>query len=191
MNPFEDERYTRLGDMYDRSYPMTSEMHLPRRQIGMSHSQSESSIDIRKLSQPQNHYNTRPWQQHKPSSSGVVDNHIRFSEDTNTSSGSAGSSRGRGILRTPSPSKDLRTIREDASPEERRPTPATKRSRSPVKQLFGENGWLGKNTGMDGITTEETRKTGGFKHWGDKIKQRVDHLVCQENGIQGLNERLT
>lgn len=93
--------------------------------------------------------------------------------------------RGRSISRTPSPTKPppssnlsspkkLDDIKED-QPTDPLPSP-TKRSRSPVKQLFGEHGWLGKSTSMKELPSEQYRKT-GIKHWGGKLKQRVGEMV--------------
>lgn len=93
--------------------------------------------------------------------------------------------RGRSISRTPSPAKlppgaraaspsKLNDIKED-QPADFLLSP-TKRSRSPVKQLFGEHGWLGKSTSMKELPSEQYRKT-GIKHWGGKLKQRVEEMV--------------
>lgn len=133
---------------------------------GMSQSFSESTLDFRKDLQKNG---TGPLN-HTTLASAVSG--LRLSEDTSYSSNSS-SSRGRSLLRTPSPTKDLDIIEEVPSSEERSSSPI-KRSRSPVKQLFGENGWLGKS--MDKRSGSEPRKN-TLKHWGDKIRQRVDHLV--------------
>lgn len=52
----------------------------------------------------------------------------------------------------------------------------SRRSRSPMKKMFGENGWLGRSTSMKEMATEHDWKS-GFKHWGGKIKQRVEGIV--------------
>ena len=83
--------------------------------------------------------------------------------------------RGRPINRTPSPVK-LEDIKEDQPMNF--PSSPIKRSRSPVKQLFGENGWLGRSTSMKEMPSEEFRKN-GIKHWGGKLKQRVELIVRQ------------
>lgn len=49
-----------------------------------------------------------------------------------------------------------------------------RRSRSPHKKLFGENGWLGRSASMK--DNEKYRKT-PFKSLGEKIKQHVEGLV--------------
>ena len=83
------------------------------------------------------------------------------------------STRGRSTFRPPSPTK-LDDIAEIPITD-LRPSPV-KRSRSPVKQLFGEHGWLGRSTSMKELPSEEYRKT-GFKHWGEKLKHKVGELV--------------
>ena len=176
MNPFDDERYTRISDFLpsgsaDARSASTAQPTF--RHKGMSQSLSEGYIDFRKA---------YPKQSVKLPPSRIDDHRGRYSEDdgpVHTSS----PSRGRALSRTPSPLKDLSIIKEDPSPEvsptrssdEYLQTPV-KRSRSPVKQLFGEHGWLGKTPGSKDTNNEEARKN-GFKHWGDKLRQRVDHLV--------------
>jgi hypothetical protein len=51
-----------------------------------------------------------------------------------------------------------------------------------VKQLFGERGWLGRSTSMKELPSEEYRKT-GFKHWGEKLKQKVGEIVGQTSAL--------
>lgn len=60
------------------------------------------------------------------------------------------------------------------------PPSPIKRSRSPAKQLFGEQGWLGRSTSMRELPSEEFRKT-GIKHWGGKLKQRIEYIVSLFN----------
>lgn len=83
--------------------------------------------------------------------------------------------------RTPSPRR-LNDIKEEQGTNSfiensaaYHPSPI-KRSRSPVKQLFGEQGWLGRSTSMRELPSEEFRKT-GIKHWGGKLKQRIEYIV--------------
>jgi hypothetical protein len=47
------------------------------------------------------------------------------------------------------------------------------------KLLFGEGGWLGRSMSMKDLDepSERYRKT-GLKQWGEKLKQRVEDLVC-------------
>lgn len=54
--------------------------------------------------------------------------------------------------------------------------PPIARARSPKKQLFGENGWLGRGTSMKEAPDSKYRKT-GLKHLGERFKQGVDGLV--------------
>ena len=133
---------------------------------GMSHSQSEGNIDFR--SRATKDHNLRVG---KTFEGAAGHYHNRSSEDTIASSST---SRGRTITRTPSPVKTLEDIKEDQA--SRSPPNPTKRSRSPFKQMFGENGWLGRSTSMNELPNEKYRKT-GIKHWGGKIKQRVENLV--------------
>ncbi len=83
--------------------------------------------------------------------------------------------------RTPSPSR-LNDIKEEQGTNSfiensaAFPPSPIKRSRSPAKQLFGEQGWLGRSTSMRELPSEEFRKT-GIKHWGGKLKQRIEYIV--------------
>jgi len=132
----------------------------------MSHSQSESNIDFR--SNPTIAYNVRVGKMFVPRS-----DHQRSSEDTDNTAVSSSFSRGRSVTRTPSPAKILEDIKEDRSPRSS-PTPTPrKRSRSPMKKLFGENGWLGKSMSMKDLPSHKK----GLKHWGGKVKERVENLV--------------
>lgn len=140
--------------------------HKGHKSAGMSHSQSEGNIDFR--SGAVHDHNLRVGKTYE---SAAGDYRTRRSEDTDASSSF---SRGRTITRTPSPVKTLEDINEDQAYN---PAPSpTKRSRSPFKQMFGENGWLGRSTSMNELPNEKYRKT-GIKHWGGKIKQRVENLV--------------
>ena len=68
-------------------------------------------------------------------------------------------------------------IKEDSYIESSEvPSSPTKRSRSPMKQLFGERGFLGRSTSMKELPSEEYRKK-GVKHWSEKIKQRVGGMT--------------
>lgn len=53
-----------------------------------------------------------------------------------------------------------------------------RRSRSPHKKLFGENGWLGRSTSMKELPAEKYKKP-AFKNFGEKIKQRVGDFVSK------------
>ena len=176
LNPFYDERYTKIADSYyipalknnttanGRPPVPAKQGHRGHKSPGMSHSQSESNIDFR--APPTNAHNLRRGKMFAMHG----DNSGRTSEDSAASS----LSRGRSISRTPSPVKLLEDIKEDQSPSS--PVAPPKRSRSPLKQLFGEGGWLGKSTSFKELPDEEYRKK-GLKHWGEKIKQRVEDLV--------------
>ena len=133
---------------------------------GMSHSQSEENIDLR--SREIKDHNLRVGKTFERVAS---DHNTRSSQDTDASSSF---SRGRTITRTPSPVKTLEDIKEDQASN--LPLTPIKRSRSPFKQMFGENGWLGRSTSMNELPNEKYRKN-GIKHWGGKIKQRVENLV--------------
>lgn len=140
--------------------------HKGHKSPGMPHSQSEGNIDFR----------SRGIKDHSLRAGKTLegfagDYNTRSSQDTDASSSI---SRGRTITRTPSPVKVLEDIREDQTSNS--PPSPTKRSRSPFKQMFGENGWLGRSTSMHELPNERYRKN-GIKHWGGKIKQRVENLV--------------
>ena len=149
--------------------PSKVDHHKGHKSPGMSHSQSEGNIDFR--SRAIKDHNIRVG---KTFESAAGDYHTRRSEDTDAS---FSFSRGRTITRTPSPVKTLEDIKEDQTYN---PTPSPiKRSRSPFKQMFGENGWLGRSTSMHELPNEKYRKT-GIKHWGGKIKQRVENLASDK-----------
>ena len=62
------------------------------------------------------------------------------------------------------------------------PRPLAKRSRSPMKKMFGENGWLGKSPSMYEIANEYPRKS-NLKQWSGKIRQRVGGIVSSFDQI--------
>lgn len=132
----------------------------------MPHSQSEGNIHFRSRGVTDHNFRVG-----KTLEDVAGDYHKRSSQDTDASSSL---SRGRTLTRTPSPIKTLEDIKEDQTSDST-PSP-TKRSRSPFKQMFGENGWLGRSTSMHELPNERYRKN-GIKHWGGKIKQRVENLV--------------
>lgn len=131
---------------------------------GMPHSQSENNIDFR--APPTNVHNLRVGK--------VFATRNDYTARSSEESGASSFSRGRSVSRTPSPVKMLEDIKEDQSPGS--PLQPPKRSRSPMKQLFGEGGWLGKSTSMKESPDDEYRKR-GIKHWGGKLKQRVEDLA--------------
>ena len=86
--------------------------------------------------------------------------------------------RGQGAYRAPSPVKTLDDIKEEELVEEKvQEEVPPRRAQSPIKQLFGEKGWLGRSTSMKELPSEEYRKT-GIKHWGGKIKEKMLGKVC-------------
>ena len=192
LNPFSDERYTRMEDFDDPEPwkvdtgigkppqpPPKYGHHKVHKSPGMSHSQSEGNIDFRSRGTKD-----RNLRFDKTLESTAGDHETRSSQETDSSSSF---SRGRTITRTPSPVKFLEDIKEDQASDSR-PSP-TKRSRSPFKQMFGENGWLGRSMSMHELPNERYRKT-GIKHWGGKIKQCVENLVSlHEPPIKGFCSR--
>ena len=142
---------------------LTSNIYQPK---GMSQSRSEGNIFHRA---PPPRIKTR----FDPAIPETRQHHAIIEPESYPSQSS--SVRGRVAARTPSPVK-LDDIVENRMTEFS-PCPI-KRSRSPVKQLFGERGWLGRSTSMKELPSEEYRKT-GFKHWGEKLKQKVGEIVGQ------------
>ncbi|KAI4202748.1 MAG: hypothetical protein LQ346_001910 [Caloplaca aetnensis] len=192
QSSYHEGRLTRIDDLlreYEKAnsqpFPIaprsqtTQFRHKPK---GMSHSTSENNITFRRVDD-QNQSSFRIPQQL---------NHYGYSSATgNYGPETSPSSRARGRLpaRTVSPDKSLEDIKEDQSPEaahgesfqrnawvQLAPSP-TKRSRSPMKQLFGENGFLGRSTSMKELPSEEYRKK-GVKHLGEKLKQRVEGMTA-------------
>lgn len=142
---------------------LTSNFYRPK---GMSQSRSEGNMLHRA---PPPRIKTR----FDPVLPETTEHHVAIEPEINPSRRSP--KRGRVAVRTPSPAK-LDDIAENPSTDF--PPSPIKRSRSPVKQLFGEHGWLGRSTSMKELPSEEYRKT-GFKHWGEKLKQKVGEIVSQ------------
>ncbi|KAL8657866.1 MAG: hypothetical protein Q9226_001499 [Calogaya cf. arnoldii] len=96
--------------------------------------------------------------------------------------------RGRPTPRTPSPIKVLSDIKEDHTSEgfhDRSfqkslpmdpPASPTKRSRSPMRQLFGERGFFGRSASMKELPSEEHRKK-GMKHLVEKFNERMGGMT--------------
>ena len=175
LNPFSDKiqtRNTQLSHFYDhransaqsnplvREMPATKSFPTPK---GMSQSRSENNL----------HYRSPPSRIQPPLPRSATNYEIRQMMNDGVSSPDKSPIRGRRANRTPSPTK-LDNIKEDQLMDFT-PSPP-KRSRSPMKQLFGEHGWLGRSTSMKELPSEEYRKT-GIKHWGERIKQRVGGMV--------------
>ncbi|KAF3482196.1 uncharacterized protein GIQ15_04955 [Arthroderma uncinatum] len=78
--------------------------------------------------------------------------------------------RGRG--RSRSPVKVLEDLDEE---NELDFYPHKRRSRSPHKKLFGENGWLGRSPDINDVPAE--KKKPGLRALGEKIKQRVEDIT--------------
>ncbi|KAI4238254.1 MAG: hypothetical protein L6R40_005794 [Gallowayella cf. fulva] len=145
---------------------------------GMSNSVSENNITFRR--QPGHKQAVfEASQQHDD-----YDDTSIYSQDSQ----SVPHSRGRLAHHTPSPTKTLEDIKEDQTPEGNRdysdqkslplepPLSPVKRSRSPIKQLFGEKGLLGRSTSMKELPSEENRKK-GVKGLVEKLNQRVGGMV--------------
>ncbi len=160
----------------------------------MSQSRSDSHLNYRS---PPARPRTSPFRQETPD---FRSNYVKIGDDFHRSP-IPSPTRGRLCSRTPSPNK-LNDINEDQTtdfpnysptyspayspphspafshvyPLGKLPPSPTKRSRSPMKQLFGQHGWLGRSTSMKELPSDEYRKT-GFKHWSGKLKQRVEEIV--------------
>ncbi|EFR01869.1 hypothetical protein MGYG_04867 [Nannizzia gypsea CBS 118893] len=77
--------------------------------------------------------------------------------------------RGRGRSRSPTKLEDLdEETALDLYPQQ-------KRSKSPHKKLFGENGWLGRSPDINDVPAE--KKKPGLRALGEKIKQRVEDIT--------------
>ncbi|EEQ35075.1 hypothetical protein McanMca71_001736 [Microsporum canis] len=79
--------------------------------------------------------------------------------------------RGRGRGRSRSPTK-LEDLDEDTALDL---YPRQRRSKSPHKKLFGENGWLGRSPDINDVPGE--KKKPGLRALGEKIKQRVEDIT--------------
>ena len=76
----------------------------------------------------------------------------------------------------PVPPKDLEQILEDDEDTEVEGEQRQKRSRSPMKQMFGPKGWLDRVPTDKAIKVEISRKQ-SLKNWSGKIKQRAGDMV--------------
>lgn len=56
-----------------------------------------------------------------------------------------------------------------------------KRSRSPMKKMFGDHGWLGRSMSLKELPVEQPRASTGFKNLGERIKKRVEHLASSRD----------
>ncbi|SLM40222.1 hypothetical protein LPUS_10967 [Lasallia pustulata] len=159
-NPFESQRQTTWTDLYERQDEATKISHPLQ---GMVHSQSEGSLAFRRgINTPGFH----------PVSSKQNGPYAKLSQSIDCPLQSP--SRGRLTSRTPSPVKHLDDVPEDYALDL---TPSSaKRARSPIKRMFGENGWLGRSASMKEFPTDQSHKA-GLKTWGEKLKQRVEDLT--------------
>ena len=81
--------------------------------------------------------------------------------------------RGRGINRTPSPIKHMDEIKEGSA---YKPKDIIKRSRSPIKKIFGQSGLLGRSGSSNQLPNDTVLKN-GVKSWFGKVKQRMGESV--------------
>ncbi|KAL8998541.1 MAG: hypothetical protein Q9188_006078 [Gyalolechia gomerana] len=192
-NPSHEERFTRIDDLlreYEKANPKASPttpryqptkyQHKPK---GMSHSFSENNMSFRR-NEGHSQISAGSLQMQQPDRYDAA-NAISINGPETTPF-----ARGRGRLpnRSASPVKGLEDIKEDQTPEGSHdhsaykdlppdpPASPSKRSRSPMKQLFGENGFLGRSTSMKELPSEDYRKR-GVKHLGEKFKQRVEGMT--------------
>ncbi|KAI9821937.1 MAG: hypothetical protein M1827_002519 [Pycnora praestabilis] len=156
-NPFTESHHTRWPDLSEAKTrsksPDVPFMYKPK---GMSQSRSEGSIAIMTGPNPIN------------TSKANVFNKTNAYAEGNT--GEVYPIRGR----SRSPTKYMEKIKEDGVIDF--PKSPTKRSGSPLKKMFGENGWLGRSTSLKDMSKEQSKKI-GLKQLGDKIKQRVEDIV--------------
>lgn len=79
----------------------------------------------------------------------------------------------RGRTTSHSPVKSLPDVIERDEVHVEIPESPVKRSRSPMKKMFGEGGWLGRTSSMDEFPDERYRKPGMM----DKIKHKFEEFV--------------
>ncbi|KAL9030828.1 MAG: hypothetical protein Q9196_001082 [Gyalolechia fulgens] len=192
-SPSHEERFTRIDDLlreYEKANPKASPttpryqptkyQHKPK---GMSHSFSENNTSFRR-NDGHGQMSAGSLQMQQPGRYDAANAMSGYGSETTPFA----CARGRLPNRTTSPIKGLEDIKEDQTPEGRYsynahkdlpadpPASPTKRSRSPMKQLFGENGFLGRSTSMKELPSEDYRKR-GVKHLGEKLKQRVEGMT--------------
>ena len=80
--------------------------------------------------------------------------------------------RGRGRDRTGSPFKEISISGQDST-SDYNPHSPPRRSRSPMKKMFGDNGWLGRSTSLKDTHNHQS----GLKMWSGNIKHRVADMV--------------
>ncbi|KAL8696932.1 MAG: hypothetical protein Q9224_002543 [Gallowayella concinna] len=182
-------RVTRIEDLlrYSRemgepqvspNVPRYQPTRYQQRPKGMSYSASENNISFRR---PPGHGQVSfdQSQEHDDYDDASI-----YSQE----SPSFAHSRGRLGHRTPSPVKILEDIKEDQTSEGNHnhkaqmllgldpPVSPVKRSRSPIKQLFGDKGFHGRSASMKELPSEASRKK-GVKHFVEKLNQRVGGMT--------------
>jgi len=175
-NPFKGDRQTHWREFYEdenqpsaAAAPNTEEImaddyhHKPN---GMTHSHSENNVTFVIDPKPMNASRLN-LSSHKHA--------VSYSKLDDRGIPPVPADRGRPPTRTPSPIKHLEGFGGGETMLDYPQSPS-KRQRSPMKKMFGENGWLGRSTSMKELPSDQYRKT-GLKHWGGKIKQRVEDLV--------------
>ena len=166
LSPFQDdnERYRQLSEMcdgedqdfMDKDARTMYHAIVAKNNVGMSQSRSEGRIQYQKQPALGSRYI------HSDMIGGFPC--IRLAGDGNAPL----IDRGRPTNRSPSPVKTLDDIKEEPDCEKVAP----KRAHSPIKQLFGDKGWLGRSTSMKELPSEEYRKT-GIKHRVEKLKEKM------------------
>ena len=92
------------------------------------------------------------------------------------------SARGRPPTRTNSPGKALAAMNGEPGNPNDEVKDQPKRSRSPHKKLFGDNGWLSRSQSVRNMArtdenTDQSPKKTGLKQWSDKMKRRIEDIV--------------
>ncbi|KAI9723961.1 MAG: hypothetical protein M1812_000679 [Candelaria pacifica] len=163
-NPFSNERQTQWPSVNDEQFSWQTndnstafQGHYISEPKGMSHSRSEGSIALMGGPTP-----IDTWRANKAYVHPAAIDRAQY--------GNISPTRGR----SQSPIKFMDEIKEQGMAEA--PPSDRKRSRSPVKKMFGENGWLGKSISLKDLSNESPKKT-GLKHWGGKLIQRVEGIT--------------
>ncbi|MCJ1324102.1 hypothetical protein MMC10_000764 [Thelotrema lepadinum] len=144
---------------------------------------SHSQKDYRITPPDMNEYDRVPDLEHTPGG------HSRVVQQEDRSSGgsSSGPPRGRSTLRNRrsrslSPAKksfDVTQFMEDDEYifcEDDEVAAAPKRSRSPMKQMFGEKGWLSRGASMNQVASQSPKKK-GLKEFAKLVRQKTDDKV--------------
>ncbi|KAL8669859.1 MAG: hypothetical protein Q9168_005576 [Polycauliona sp. 1 TL-2023] len=192
FGPHHDQRVTTFEDLlgYSRrlaesEVPPKADQYRPtkyrHRPTGMSHSVSENNMGFRRHPGHQE----SGFHGNQPSlDQDFTDSLSMYSQESPTFA----PPRGRPAPRTPSPIKILGDIKEDPTSEDYQypslqkalqmepPTSPVKRSRSPMKQLFGEGGFFGRSASMKELPSEEHRKK-GMKHLVGRFNERVGGMT--------------